>query len=389
MGFAWRPGITMLPDGEGGVFIAWEDIDSQSVFAQRLNAAGEALWGGNGVNIALVEGFKFSPRAVSDGAGGFIIAWVDGRAGFCSVGFQGECDIFAQRLDGVGQRLWQSEGIPITTAERNQGVSGIAITSDGAGGAILAWEDARPPDCCRIFAQRVNASGLTVWADDGVPVSPPPTWVIGSIGAPPQAVSDGMGGAIVAWLNIQVNPSTDLPTIALQRLDPNGQELWASGGISVGFPSRTVFGGLTTDSAGGAIVAWPAIGRDGFDDIFAQRIGPTGLKLWEENGVSVAGAAFAQLNLDMVADGSGGAIIVWEDERDGTSGDCFGLVGDCKVYGQRLNTTGQPLWAANGLRISGAANSQRSPRVVSDGSGGSNCGMGRLSEFARPELLRL
>src|SRR5262249_44898618 len=60
VGFAGKPGITMIPDGGGGVFIAWEDIESASVFVQRFNAAGLPLWGVNSIDVTLAQGFKFS-----------------------------------------------------------------------------------------------------------------------------------------------------------------------------------------------------------------------------------------------------------------------------------------------------------------------------------------
>lgn len=88
VGFAGKPGITMVPNGEGGVFIAWEDLGSASVFAQRLNAAGQPLWRVNGVAVALADGFQLSPRAVSDGAGGAIVVWQDERDGTSGDCFQ-------------------------------------------------------------------------------------------------------------------------------------------------------------------------------------------------------------------------------------------------------------------------------------------------------------
>ena len=370
VGVAGKPGLTMVADGEGGVFIAWEDLGNATAFAQRLNAAGQPLWGPAGVDVATAQGFKFSPRAVSDGAGGVLIAWVDGRNGFCDPAFQGECDIFAQHLDAQGHRLWQPDGVPVTVAPGNQGVSGIAIATDGSGGAILSWEDARPPDCCRIFAQRINASGHAVWAPDGIPISPPPTIVIGPIGTPPRAVSDATGGAIIAWLNTQVNPIAERPTVAVQRIDANGQALWSADGISVGFPVKENFGSLAPDGADGAILAWSVVGQDGFADLVTQRVSASGQTLWQAGGVSLAAAPFQQLNPDVVSDGAGGAITVWQDERDGAAGDCERLVGNCNIYAQRVSAAGYALWPANGVPVSTAPNTQISPQAVEDGSGG-------------------
>jgi hypothetical protein len=359
----------MVADQAGGAILAWEDLGSRNVIAQRLDRSGNPLWGGSGVIVAPASGSQLSPRAVSDGSNGVVIAWVDGRNGFCDASFKGACDIFAQRLSGDGERLWQTSGVAVTTAPNNQGTSGIAITGDGSGGAIIAWEDARPSNCCRIVAQRIDSSGSTVWNADGISVSPEPSLVIGPIGAPPQIVSDNAGGAIVAWLDVQV-PSPDMPKIALLRLDGTGRALWPSGSVEFGAPSRMNGFAISGDGSGGVLATWSRIGPDGFDDIAAQKVDSTGQLVWQADGVSVSARPFAQLNADIVSDGAGGAIIVWEDERDGASGDCFRIVGNRNVYAQRISAQGMPVWLTNGVAISVAANSQRAPRAVSDGAGG-------------------
>jgi hypothetical protein len=55
---------------------------------------------------------------------------------------------------------WVLDGTPVATAPDNQFGSGIA--SDGAGGAIIVWQDHRlgSPD---IYAQRIDASGTPLW----------------------------------------------------------------------------------------------------------------------------------------------------------------------------------------------------------------------------------
>ena len=45
------------------------------------------------------------------------------------------------------------------------------IISDGSGGAIIAWMDSRSGAHCDIYAQRINASGVVQWTADGVAIS--------------------------------------------------------------------------------------------------------------------------------------------------------------------------------------------------------------------------
>jgi hypothetical protein len=362
------PGIDMIPDSAGGAFLVWEDRSGGNILAQRVNAAGQPQWPAN-VAVAPGAWFQFSPRIIADGSGGAIIAWGDGRNGFCGLTFAGSCDIFAQRLNAAGQPQWQAGGVSISTADANQGVGGLAIGSDGAGGAIIAWEDARPPNCCRIFAQRVNGSGQVQWAANGIAISPPPTWIIGGIGASLFVISDTSGGAVIAWLDQQVNPVTDFPRVALQRVDAAGQALWGPTGVPVGPASRSEFS-VIPDGSGGVIAAWAGSGQGGFPDVFAQHVNASGQALWQANGVHVIAAPLQQYYPQVVTDGAGGAIVTWEDDRNFQDFHCPGFGGNCEIYAQRVNAAGQVVWNPAGVPIAAAAANQFGARLVPDGSGG-------------------
>ena len=69
---------------------------------------------------------------MSDGAGGAIVGWHDARAG--------APDVYAQRLDDSGAALWGVDGVAVSTAPDTQRT--VAMAGDGAGGAVLAWADA-------------------------------------------------------------------------------------------------------------------------------------------------------------------------------------------------------------------------------------------------------
>jgi hypothetical protein len=138
IGTSGASGVAMVPDASGGVILVWEDATYALVHAQHIGANGDLRWQITGVSPSDIDTYEASPEAVSDGSGGIIVAWVDGRAGFCDEGFQANCDIYAQRIDSTGNLLWNPSGIPIATASGNHGFSGIAIASDGAGGAIIA-----------------------------------------------------------------------------------------------------------------------------------------------------------------------------------------------------------------------------------------------------------
>ena len=148
-----------------------------------LPLSAQALWQVDGVALSTAVNSQDNPKIVSDGAGGAIVTWTDLR--------NDTYDIYAQRVSATGAPLWTPDGVALCIAEGVQ--QSPTIISDGAGGAIVTWFDARSgPN--HIYAQRVNASGIPQWATDGVALC---TAANGQFY--PTIVSDGAGGAIVTW----------------------------------------------------------------------------------------------------------------------------------------------------------------------------------------------
>ena len=69
---------------------------------------------------------------------------------------------------------------------------------------------------------------------------------------------------------------------------------------------------IVADGAGGTIVTWEDY-RSGNWDIFAQKISAGGTVQWTANGVALCTADDYQVNPTIVADGAGGAIVIWSD----------------------------------------------------------------------------
>lgn len=293
------------------------------------------------VAISAAASDQQSPQAVSDGAGGMIIAWMDIRSGT-------NFDIYAQRVNGSGTVQWTSNGVPISTAAGSQ--QHPQIISDGAGGAIITWQDGRDGNF-DIDAQRVNGDGVVQWTVDGIAVA-----AGGHSEFSPQIVPDGAGGAIIAWQDDR-NGKID---VYAQRVNANGAVRWAAGGVAVSTAATNkIFFRLISDGAGGAIITWQD-DRGGGWDLYAQRINGDGSVRWSAEGVSVSLAANTQGAPRLVSDGNGGAIIVWQDDRDG----------EWDVYAQRVDGNGAAVWATGGIIISNTAHNQRVPQVISDGGGG-------------------
>ncbi len=341
----------IVSDGAGGAILTWEDYRSgtySDIYAQRVDASGNVQWTTNGVPICTSPGSQSHPTLASDGAGGAIITWSDPRNGT-------DFDIYAQRVDASGTIQWTINGVTICTASGSQ-VFPILV-SDGSGGAIITWRDDRnSSDDANIYAQHVDASGTVQWTTNGVPIS---------IALSPQylsgIVSDGAGGAVMAWRD----DHSGSPDIYVQRVNASGTVQWTTDGVAICTALDTQDGPtLVSDGTGGAIITWYDY-RNSYPnvDIYAQRVNASGAVQWTTNGVPICTASNIQWVPTIASDGAGGAIITWSDYRSS-------LVTSTDIYTQRVNASGAVQWKTNGVPICTNQESQGFPTLVSDGAGG-------------------
>src|SRR5262245_59861953 len=201
-------------------------------------------------------------------------------------------------LPHSARATWPSDGRAIVTALTTQ--EHPAIAPDGAGGAIITWHDFRLPRV-NVFAMHVLASGErdVLWPDDGRALLNDPAALANASGGQvsPSIVSDGAGGAIVAWQDLR-DEETDLDIFA-QHILASGQidARWPANGTAlvhaIGNQDQFV---IVPDDAGGAIVAWvDARAGAAQADIFAQHVLESGAvdARWPGNGLVVSGASGA------------------------------------------------------------------------------------------------
>jgi hypothetical protein len=217
-------------DGQGGVVVAWEDVND--IYAQRLSASGAQLWNPTGVAVCTAPNEQYRPYPISDGTGGVVVVWSDPRAP--GDPDEGLIDIYAQRVksDGTVDPEWPPNGLAVCTAPNDQ--ANPILIPDDAGGAIAFWEDYRNGSS-DLYAQRIDFSGVL-----GEPV----------VGAVPES-SDGLGLSDV-WPNPtsgdRLRVRFTLPgasTAWLEVLDVMGRRMVAREVGSLGAGEHTV--GLSDD----------------------------------------------------------------------------------------------------------------------------------------------
>jgi hypothetical protein len=338
----------LLPDGSGGAFVAWTEIPAVDfgIRIQRVNAQGVKQWANDGIQVVPLPGQRFATHLVSDGAGGFVLVWVDDRNA-PGVSF----DIYAQRYSATGTPLWTPNGVLVTGAPGNQ-FSTVAVEA-GSGSVIIAWDDERAAGgITDVYAQRLDASGATQWAVNGVALCTAAGHQRNSVGA-----TDGAGGAIIAWED-ERGASKD---IFAQRVNASGVPQWALNGVVVVDETgeqRNVR--IADDAAGGVFVAWTDYRFGGTSRLFVHHMTGAGLDAWPADGMQFAPDLSAGDPTHMIPDGAGGVIVGWDDYR-GPNPD---------AYVQRIDASGAPLWAVDGLLVGGAAFEQYQTKLLSDGLGG-------------------
>jgi hypothetical protein len=318
-----------------------------TVSCQHLSMAAWSFHSRENTAICTAPAQQSSPQIISDGAGGAIIAWEDAR----DVHF----DIYVQRVDAQGKVLWQEDGVPVCTAPENQ--KRLRMISDGNSGVILVWHDMRNGiSNYDIYAQRISAEGSPLWEKDGIPVCDEVKEQNS-----PCIVSDGAGGAIIIWEDFRTNYAD----LYGQRLNKNGESLWEKNGVLIcGVMGAQNAPEIVSDGTGGAIVVWQDFRRN-YADIYAQRIDGGGAIRWDKWGAAVCTAQGHESFAVAVSNGAEGAIVAWIDTRNGTNNN--------DIFVQQIDGNGAAQWLDNGVPLCTAPGNQNYPVITSDGAGGAVC----------------
>jgi hypothetical protein len=251
------PGISFLT---GGAVLAWAESRTSSnsidIYARRVDAGGTPQWTADGIHVCGAAGVQRRPAIANVGGDDCIVTWQDLRGSTEK--------IYAQRIDSTGQVFWATDGVVVCPVGGPQTTP--AILKDGAGGAFIAWVDARSGQS-QIYAQRIGANGSLAWLLIGVPICPAAAGADG-----PKLLSDGAGGFFATWRDTR-NDSGD---IFAQHVDANGTVLWPLSGVPLSLATGAQLFPAVVAGAGGLIAVWQD-NRTGIGaDIYANRVTTTG-----------------------------------------------------------------------------------------------------------------
>jgi len=265
---------TLVTDMAGGAVVAWHDsrgggLSTSDIYVHHVTAAGvlDADFPADGQVLCGAANDQRYPEGVSDGFGGAVFAWHDRRNGT-------DFDIYAQHVWADAYTSFPVNGVAVCVQPYNQ--ARVRAVSDGANGMLLEWHDNRTgvsesvyahhllPDC--VIDPAWPAHGLAVREGIG-------DFFVGAV-YPHGIASDGAGGAVITWQDERSGGND----IYAQRVQPGGtfHPAWPAGGRAVSTAAGEQTAPIAVAVGGGKVVIAWTDARSGAWDAYCQGLTASG-----------------------------------------------------------------------------------------------------------------
>lgn len=132
--------------------------------------------------------------------------------------------------------------------------------------------------------------------------------------------------------------------VRLQRLDAQGNELWASGGILISSHPQMSWltdWDMTADNANHAILTFQDVRNGGNNNVVAYRISPSGTFIWGADGIALSNSTAFDAAPKVCATAAGNAVFAWQAD-------------DVTIM-QKVSASGSLMWGTSGITLSGPA----------------------------------
>lgn len=332
-------------------------------------------WAPNGIPVAPLGSNQMEPAVVAD-AGGVYVGWIGSGTA-----------VHLQRLDqdGLVSFGWPDTGLNVLPMQGN-----LILLADGAGGVFAAADPQSTSGAAS--ATRITPSGaiasrwpltlpnaavpLTGDDPDASSVAPEDAQLVYTTYLPVMT-RDDRGGVLIAWMHSIATVGFETSDhLHLAHLKSNGEPEtgWPRYGIRTGYDGamipKHIQPVICADDSGGAYVAYVNRATDPHF-VYLHRVTDDQSRNLDARVCATGGDQDA---VGMVPDGESGAILVWEDRRNGSF---------AQVYAQRVlpDMSVAPGWPVDGLRLCSQPTAPGDRRlflgeeidqssVASDGSGG-------------------
>ncbi|MBN1970540.1 MAG: T9SS type A sorting domain-containing protein [Candidatus Delongbacteria bacterium] len=214
-------GHSFRKDGNGGAVVVWideRDASDKRIYAQRMSSDGSMLWGDNGKPLVSIPGDNNSVKLIKTAGDNFVVCYRDRTN-------DANGDIYAVKFDNNSNDLWGDRRVVYADSSLQEKPRIEAADGENV---LVIWEDARNnPEKRDIFIQKLDADGNRLWDQQGIVISDAV-----NDQKNPRTSSDGNGGAWIVWEDMSVN-DTPFGDVYLQHIDTNGNNLLVANGVPV------------------------------------------------------------------------------------------------------------------------------------------------------------
>ncbi|MBN1886045.1 MAG: T9SS type A sorting domain-containing protein [Candidatus Krumholzibacteriota bacterium] len=143
---------------------------------------------------------------------------------------------------------------------------------------------------------------------------------------------------------------------------PGANAQWAEHGVPVvAQPNSQSYNCMVSDWNDGAYVAWEDYRNNAHYEVYLQRLGPFGDPLWAVDGVDVTGMLAVDQRAPAITHDAAGGVIVAYQDNH---------MLNFNIKAQRVNPDGTIQWAVTGAVVCSASNDQLYPVIAPDWYGG-------------------
>jgi len=316
-------GEMIIPDQNHGAIVIWKDghLGSAAIFAQKIDSAGYQLWEDDGAFIGWTTMMYAHETVTTNGNGGAIVAWENYLVDYT--------DIYGQQINNEGAIQWSDTGLAITDWYGEE--LGVSIVSDNHGGAIIAcWgDDYGVP---RIVVQRVDSMGNLLYGDIGIPLTNLLDSLTNQVAPKLNQTSDS--NFVCVWSdNREIEPG---PGLYAQKFDIDGNLLWNPAGVPVAVdPAIEPSGLIAPNLQGGFYCLWSDGRYSGYHaSLFLQHIDSTGQQSWITGGIEISYGVHNYYP-HLVVNSENNALVCWEESDEN-----YIL---CNI----INIMGEKLWSSD------------------------------------------
>jgi len=308
-----------------------------------------AQWSDNPNTNTIINdstGTQAIPMVVTNSSGETYISWYSATE-------DQRYDVFLQKLDKNGLKLWEKGGLLISNHETQSWVSTYDLQLDNNENVLLVTQDFRTGNS-DVFAYKISPDGDLLWGKDGLQLSN----TLGGDYSPKMAIADN-NDVVILFGNEPYDTLLN-STISVKRVSSDGNILWETQLSDTAWDY--LLPQILHTENDDFIVSWitktnlidTTLGEDIFMHALAQKFDGNGNTAWVGNVPIDSGNIMLWLSLYTTPylenDGNGGAYALWQSFTP------LGTGGVPTTYLNRIYADGH-IWKPNGYNVSNLSNS--------------------------------